>query len=61
MRSYESNLEKEVILEDKMSRLESGIEINLEYKVCHDYKNEIRKANKMANILAKFKESSRSL
>ena len=34
LKSFESNFEKEIILEDKMSRLESGIEIDLECKVC---------------------------
>ena len=36
--SVESNFEKEIILEDKMSRLESNIEINLECEKCQDYK-----------------------
>ena len=40
--SVENNFEKEIILEDKMSRLESHIEIDLECKKCQDYKHEIK-------------------
>ena len=61
LKSFESNFEKEIILEDKISRLESGIKIDLEYKVCQDYKSEIKEVNERANILAKFEKSSQSL
>ena len=44
-----------------MSRLESNIEIDLECKNCQDFKLEIRKENEKAKILAKFKNSSKSL
>ena len=57
----ERNFEKEIILEDKMSRLESNIEINLECKTCQEYEYEIKRVNEKAKILAKFEESSKSL
>jgi hypothetical protein len=57
----ENNFEKEIILEDKMSRLESNIEIDLKCKYCQDYKHEIKMENEKAKILAKFENSSRSL
>ena len=60
-KTFEGNLEKEIILEDKMSRLESNIEIDLECKTCQDYKLEIKRLNERAKILAKFEESSKSL
>ena len=44
-----------------MSRLESNIEIDLECKKSQDYKQEIRKENEKAKILAKFENSSKSL
>lgn len=50
-----------LIFEVKMSRLESGIKIDLECKVCQDYKNEIKTTNERTNILAKFEKSSKSL
>ena len=50
----ENNFEKEIILEDKMSRLESNIEIDLECKNCQDYKHEIKMEKEKAKILAKF-------
>lgn len=53
----ENNFEKEIILEDKMSRLETNIEIDLKCKYFQDYKIEKEKAK----ILAKFENSSRSL
>ena len=59
--SYESNLEKEIIQEDKMSRLDSSIEIDLECEMYKDYKDDINKANEMANILSRFELSSKSL
>jgi hypothetical protein len=59
--SVENNFEKEIILEDKMSRLESNIEIDLECKNCQDYKHEIKMEKEKAKILAKFENSSKSL
>jgi hypothetical protein len=59
--SVENNFEKEIILEDKMSRLESNIEIDLECKICQDYKHEIKIEKEKAKILAKFENSSKSL
>ena len=56
-----SNLEKEILLEDKMSRLDSNVEINLECKLCLDHKREIKKENEKGKMLAKFDESSKSL
>ena len=49
-----NNFEKEIMLEDKMSRLESNIEINLECKICLDYKHEIKGQNKTVKMLAKW-------
>ena len=57
----ENNIEKEIILEDKKSRLESNIEIELKCKYFQDYKHEIKMENEKAKILAKFENSSRSL
>lgn len=59
--SAENNFEKEIILEDKMSKLESNIEIDLECKNCQDYKHEIKMEKEKAKILAKFENSSKSL
>ena len=59
--SVENNFKKEIILEDKMSRLESNIEIDLECKSCQYYKHEIKTENEKAKILAKFENSSKSL
>ena len=59
--SPENNFEKEIILEDKMSRLKSNIEIDLECKKCRDYKHEIKIENEKAKTLAKFENSSKSL
>ena len=56
-----NDFEKEILLEDKMSRLESGVEIDLECKLCLDHKNEIKKQNEKGKMLAKFDESSKSL
>jgi hypothetical protein len=58
--SAENNFEKEIILEDKMSRLESNIEIDLECKKCQDYKHEIKMENEKAKTLAKFENSYKS-
>jgi hypothetical protein len=55
--SVENNFEKEIILEDKVSRLES----NIECKNCQDYKHEIKMEKEKAKILAKFENSSKSL
>jgi hypothetical protein len=59
--SVENNFEKEIILEDKMSRLESNIEIDLQCKNCQEYKHEIKMEKEKAKILAKFENSSKSL
>ena len=59
--SAENKFEKDIILEDKMSRLESNIEIDLKCKYCQNYKHEIKMENEKAQILAKFENSSRSL
>jgi hypothetical protein len=56
-----NNLEKEIMLEDKMSRLESNVEIDLECKICQDYKYEIQRQNEKGKMLAKFEESSKAL
>ena len=61
LNDFERNFEKEIILEDKMSRLESNIEINLECETCQEYKSEIKRLNKRTKVLAKFEESSKSL
>ena len=53
--------EKEILLEDKISRIESNVEINLECKFCLDYKHKIKKQNEKGKILVKFDESSKSL
>ena len=55
-----NDFEKEILLEDKTSRLESGVEINLECKLCLDHKHEIKKQNQKGKMLAKFDESSKS-
>ena len=60
-KSFVNNFEKEILLEDKMSRLESNVEIDLECKLCLEYKHEIKKQNEKGKILAKFDESSKSL
>ena len=44
-----------------MSRLESHIEIDLECKLCLDYKHEIQRQNEKGKMLAKFEESSKAL
>lgn len=49
------------MLEDKMSRLESHVEIDLECKLCLDYKHEIQRQNEKGKMLAKYKESSKAL
>ena len=49
------------MLEDKMSRLESHVEIDLECKLCLDYKHEIQRQNEKGKMLAKFEESSKAL
>ena len=58
---FMNDFEKEILLEDKMSRLESGVEINLECKLCLDHKHEIKKRNEKGKKLAKFDESTKSL
>ena len=47
-----NNFEKEIMLEDKMSRLESNVEINLECKLCLDYKHEIKMQNEKGKIIS---------
>ena len=49
------------MLEDKMSRLESNVEIDLECKICQEYKHEIRRQNEKGKMLVKFEESSKSI
>jgi Holliday junction resolvase RusA-like endonuclease len=56
-----NNFEKEIMLEAKMSRLESNVEIDLECKICLDYKHEIQRQNEKGKMLAKFEVSSRAL
>ena len=58
---FMNDFEKEILLEDKMSRLESDVEIDLECKLCLDHKNEIKKQNEKGKMLAKFDKSSKSL
>ena len=60
-KSFVNNFENEIMLEDKMSRLESNVEIDLECKTCLDYKHEIQRQNEKGKMLAKFEESSKSL
>ena len=60
-KSFVNNLENEIMLEDKMSRLESHVEIDLECKLCLDYKYEIQRQNEKGKMLAKFEESSKAL
>ena len=57
----ENNFEKEIMLEDTMSRVESNVEIDLECKICLDYKHEIKRQNEKGKMLFKFEESSKSL
>ena len=54
---FMNDFEKEILLEDKMSRLESGVEINLECKLCLDHKHKIKKQNEKGKMLAKFDEN----
>ena len=56
-----NDFEKEILLEDKMSRLENNVEIDLECKLCLDHKHEIKKQNEKGKKLAKFDESANSL
>ena len=60
-KSIENNFEMEIILEDKMSRLESNVEVDLKCKICQNYKHEIKRQNEKGKMLAKFEESSKSL
>ena len=60
-KSFVNNFEYETLLEDKMSRLESNVEIDLECKLCLDYKHEIKRQNEKGKMLVKFEESSKSL
>ena len=60
-KSFVNNFEKEILLEDKMSRLKSDVEIDLECKLCLDHKHEIKKQNEKGKKLAKFDESAKSL
>ena len=57
---FMNDFEKEILFEDKMSRLESGVEINLEYKLCLEHKHETKRQNEKGKMLAKFDESSKS-
>ena len=49
------------MFEDKMSRLENNIEIDLDCKVCQNYKHEIKRLKERAKILDKFEKSSKTL
>jgi hypothetical protein len=60
-KSFKNIFEKEILLEDKMSRIESNVEIDLECKLCLDYKHKIKMQNEKGKILVKFDESSKSL
>jgi hypothetical protein len=51
-KSSVNTFENEIMLEDKMSRLESHVEINLECKLCLDYKHEIQRQNEKGKMLA---------
>lgn len=60
-KSCVNTFENEIMLEDKMSRLESHVEIDLECKLCLDYKHEIQRQNEKGKMLTKFEESSKVL
>ena len=60
-KSFVNNFENEIMLEDKMSRLESHVEIDLECKLCLDYKPEIQRQNEKGKMLAKFEDTSKAL
>ena len=60
-KSFVNNFEKEIMLEDIMSKLESSVEIDLGCKICLDHKHEIKRQNEKGKMLAKFDESSKSL
>ena len=51
-KSLKNIFEKEILLEDKMSRIKSNVEINLEYKLCLDYKHEIKMQNERGKIIS---------
>lgn len=53
-KSLVNNFEKEIMLEDKMSRLKSNVEIDLECKICLDYKHEFQRQNEKGKMLSKF-------
>ena len=60
-KSLKNIFEKEILLEDKMSKIKCNVGINLECKLCLDYKHEIKRQNEKGKMLAKFEESSKSL
>ena len=51
-KSLKNIFEKEILLEDKMSRIESNVEIDLECKLCLDYKHEIKMQNEKGKIIS---------
>ena len=44
-----------------MYKLKSNVEIDLECKICQDYKHEIKRQNEKGKMLVKFEESSKYL
>ena len=55
-KSCVNTFENEIMLEDKMSRLERHVEIDLECKVCLEYKHEIRRQNEKGKCLLNLKK-----
>ena len=51
-KSFKNIFEKEILLEDKMSRIESNVEIDLECKLFLDYKHEIKMQNEKGKIIS---------
>ena len=51
-KSFKNIFEKEILLEDKMSRIVSNVEIDLECKLCLDYKHEIKMQNEKGKIIS---------
>ena len=51
-KSLKNIFEKEILLEDKMSKIKSNVEINLECKLCLDYKHEIKMQNEKGKIIS---------
>ena len=51
-KSFKNIFEKEILLEYKMSRIESNVEIGLECKLCLDYKHENIMQNEKGKIIS---------